>query len=61
MTIFLNIFFLIDDPNNDPDAKPPIHEGEQMYCIYRSKLKNFNLLYSAEINGIISDKKLEDL
>lgn len=62
MYIYFSLFVIfIDDPFQDPDTSAPVHEDEQMYCIYRSALNKFNLIYSAEINGVISDKKLENV
>lgn len=54
-------YCLTDNPHRDPNTNGPIDESQQLFCILRSKLKNFNLLYSAEMNGIVFTGKLCDV
>ncbi|XP_037955654.1 decapping nuclease DXO homolog [Teleopsis dalmanni] len=54
-------FCLSDAPKKAIVSDTPIDENIQTYCIYRTTLKSFDLIYSAEVVGIISDTEVKDL
>ncbi|XP_017461069.1 PREDICTED: uncharacterized protein LOC108354389 isoform X1 [Rhagoletis zephyria] len=50
-----------DDPDLDPITSVPVDENNITFCVYHTTMKEFDLIYSAEINGIISDHKIADM
>lgn len=47
--------------NEPPDTDEPVFESEEFCAVFQTKLNNKNLLYGAEMDGIISDKELTGL
>ncbi|XP_011189133.2 decapping nuclease DXO homolog isoform X1 [Zeugodacus cucurbitae] len=49
-----------DDPDSEPTTNIPIDDNNIIFCIIKSLLKEFDLIYSAEVQGIVSDRKIEN-
>ncbi|XP_050340496.1 decapping nuclease DXO homolog isoform X1 [Bactrocera neohumeralis] len=49
-----------DDPNSEPETDKPVDDNNQIFCIIKTSVKEFDLIYSAEIAGIVSDRKIEN-
>ncbi|XP_004536099.1 decapping nuclease DXO homolog isoform X1 [Ceratitis capitata] len=47
------------DPNEDPITDEPFDENSVPFGVYHTSLRKFDLIYSAEIGGVISDKKID--
>uniref|UniRef100_W8BSV2 Decapping nuclease n=1 Tax=Ceratitis capitata TaxID=7213 RepID=W8BSV2_CERCA len=52
---------LSDDPDLDPITNVPVNDNERVYGIFKSTIKEYDLIYSAEVGGIISDHKIYDV
>ncbi|XP_054725252.1 decapping nuclease DXO homolog isoform X1 [Anastrepha obliqua] len=50
-----------DSPDLEPNTNVPVDENNIIFSIYQTTLKEFDLIYSAEIQGIISDHKINDI
>ncbi|XP_067634872.1 uncharacterized protein [Eurosta solidaginis] len=48
-----------DDPDLEPITNVPVDRNDATFGIFRSTLKEFDLIYSAQINGVISEKKID--
>ncbi|KAF7993035.1 hypothetical protein HCN44_005816 [Aphidius gifuensis] len=53
-------FLLTDDPTQPPDPSLPTNEKETFSCIFKTNLNNKKLLYEAMVDGVVSNKKLQD-
>ncbi|XP_067628670.1 decapping and exoribonuclease protein Rai1-like [Eurosta solidaginis] len=50
-----------DDPDMDPITDVPVDMNDITFAIYRSNIKEFDLIYSAEVSGVTSDQKVDDI
>ncbi|XP_014087945.2 decapping and exoribonuclease protein [Bactrocera oleae] len=56
---FMQICFS-DSPNSEPEIDKPVDDNNPIFCIIKTSMKEFDLIYSAEIAGIMSDSKVEN-
>lgn len=52
--------FLLDHPLHKPDPSIPLNECEKFHCIFEAKFGDHSLLYTAEIDGIVSQQPITD-
>lgn len=50
-----------DGPDLDPDTDEPVNENEFIRGIFHTDLKEFDLIYSGELSGIVSSHKIDDM
>uniref|UniRef100_A0A1A9V0E7 TAFII55 protein conserved region domain-containing protein n=1 Tax=Glossina austeni TaxID=7395 RepID=A0A1A9V0E7_GLOAU len=43
-------------PSTNPDVSEPVDERAEFACVFQTRLETLNLLYSAEMDGIMSDE-----
>uniref|UniRef100_A0A1B0BMR9 RAI1-like domain-containing protein n=1 Tax=Glossina palpalis gambiensis TaxID=67801 RepID=A0A1B0BMR9_9MUSC len=41
-------------PSKNPDVNEPVDERAEFACVFQTRLQSLNLLYSAEMDGIMS-------
>lgn len=44
----------IDEPNLEPDIERPVIENEEFSIFYKASLRNLELLYGAQIDGLLT-------
>ncbi len=49
----------VDDPKKKPNTALPINSNEEFSVVYRSKLNQHYLVYSAETDGIDNHKPVD--
>lgn len=54
-------FMLTDNPKIKPTGEGELHLNEEFCMLYHSELKNYKLLYGAEMDGIVSDSIIDDV
>ncbi|KAI5754243.1 hypothetical protein M8J77_007049 [Diaphorina citri] len=52
-------FMLTEDPSVKPRCQGELNENKQFCVMFQAKLKHFKLLYGAEMDGVISETKIE--
>lgn len=52
-------YILADDPEDEPDILAPVNESEEFNCVLRTRLEGLDLLYGAEMDGIVSNEKCD--
>lgn len=57
-----NLLFhmFIEKPDVPPNPSKPLKTAEGFKCFYKSKFGNHRLIYSAEIDGVITNKTLKE-
>ncbi|XP_049305392.1 uncharacterized protein LOC125776565 [Bactrocera dorsalis] len=50
-----------DDPDLDPNTDVPVNEDEFIRGVFQTTLKEFDLIYSGELSGIVSNHKIDDM
>ncbi|XP_067617944.1 decapping and exoribonuclease protein Rai1-like [Eurosta solidaginis] len=50
-----------DDTDLEPITDVPVEDNITTYAIFRSDIEEFDLLYSAEVSGVISNHKINDI
>ncbi|XP_050340473.1 decapping nuclease DXO homolog [Bactrocera neohumeralis] len=50
-----------DDPDLIPDTDEPVNENDYIRGIFHTNLKEFDLIYSGELSGIVSNHKIDDM
>ncbi|XP_044006044.1 decapping nuclease DXO homolog [Aphidius gifuensis] len=53
-------FIFTSDPQQPPDLSQAVNTAETFNCMFQANLNNKLLMYSAEIDGVISDKKYDE-
>ncbi|XP_073815684.1 decapping and exoribonuclease protein Rai1-like isoform X2 [Musca autumnalis] len=57
----LEQYLFADSPDNEPNTEEPIDMNIALSALHRANVGKFSLIYAGEVQGIISDKKLENL
>ncbi|XP_073815683.1 decapping and exoribonuclease protein Rai1-like isoform X1 [Musca autumnalis] len=57
----LEKYLFADSPDNEPNTEEPIDMNIALSALHRANVGKFSLIYAGEVQGIISDKKLENL
>ncbi|XP_066587668.1 decapping and exoribonuclease protein-like [Prorops nasuta] len=52
-------YLLSDSPYTEPDPTKPLQTTDKFYCVFKSQFGRFNLLYMADLYGVMSDTKVE--
>uniref|UniRef100_A0A0K8TXH2 Decapping nuclease n=3 Tax=Bactrocera latifrons TaxID=174628 RepID=A0A0K8TXH2_BACLA len=50
-----------DGPDRVPDTDQPVNENEFIRGIFQTTLKEFDLIYSGELSGIVSYEQIDDM
>lgn len=53
-------YMLSDEPGQSPDTTQPVDEGEEFACVFSTKLGDHNLLYVAEMDGVLAKEELQE-
>ncbi|XP_011161736.1 decapping and exoribonuclease protein [Solenopsis invicta] len=53
-------YMVADHPAHKPDPSLSLNECEEFLCMFKAKFGNHSLLYSAEIDGIVSQQFITD-
>ncbi|GLV41797.1 Rat1 Interacting Protein 1 [Carabus blaptoides fortunei] len=53
-------YMLTKKPEVPPDTSKPVHESEEFCCVFKSKLNSHSLIYGAEMDGILSNKEINE-
>uniref|UniRef100_T1PA75 Decapping nuclease n=1 Tax=Musca domestica TaxID=7370 RepID=T1PA75_MUSDO len=52
-------YCLSDSPFQEPDTSSPVNESEEFSLVFHTRLAGMNLLYGAEMDGIISEQPVQ--
>lgn len=52
-------YCLSESPFKEPDTSVPVNENEEFTMVFQTRLAGLNLLYGAEMDGIISEQPVE--
>lgn len=58
---FIIKFLLQDNPDMHPNTDVPVNDDAFISGIFHSTIKEFDLIYSGEIMGIVSNHKIDDM
>ncbi|CAD6992614.1 unnamed protein product [Ceratitis capitata] len=50
-----------DDPDLEPNTNEPVDQNNTEYSVFHTLLKEYDLIYSGETGGIISEHKIDDV
>ncbi|XP_061402911.1 decapping nuclease DXO homolog [Musca vetustissima] len=50
-----------DSPDEEPQPDKPIDFNKTLSCLHRTNMGKFSIFYAGDVQGIISDKKLDNL
>ncbi|XP_034944728.1 decapping and exoribonuclease protein-like isoform X2 [Chelonus insularis] len=53
-------YMVSDSPDKPPDTSKAVNEAEEFNCVFQTQLIHHHLLYAAEMDALLSDKKLVD-
>lgn len=59
-TFYYLLILIAEKPNTRPDPKRPVYEVDEFCCVFERTLGDHKLLYRVDIDGVISDKLLDD-
>ncbi|XP_011299955.1 decapping and exoribonuclease protein [Fopius arisanus] len=53
-------YILTEVPGGSPDPLKPVNECEEFDCVFQTRLREHELLYGGEMDGVCSDERLRD-